>query len=173
MKIKSMLMIPTIPVTIRTDMRPGDFGAIVYLHGVLYAQELNFDNTFEAYVAEPMARFVLEKTDRSHIWVVENEGGVKGCIAIVEVSEWQAQLRWFILHPELRGWGLGKKLIGEALQFCQKQGYASVHLWTVSALHTAAALYKAAGFQRVHAEERILWGVPVLEEKYELQLQEH
>ncbi|MFN7116189.1 MAG: GNAT family N-acetyltransferase [Saprospiraceae bacterium] len=161
-------MIPTIPVTIRTEMRPGDFGAIVYLHGVLYAQEQGFDTTFEAYVAEPLAQFVLHKNERSHIWIIENENGVKGCIAIVECSAQEAQLRWFILHPELRGWGLGKKLINEALQFCRDKGYASVHLLTISALHTAAALYKAAGFKRIQAKESVLWGVPVLEEKYEL-----
>ncbi len=170
MELKPKRMIPTIPVTLRTDMRPGDFGMIVYLHGVLYAQEQGFDTTFEAYVAEPLAKFVLDKNDRSHIWIVENDSGVKGCIAIVEYSQEEAQLRWFILHPELRGWGLGKKLINEALQFCRDKHYTSVHLWTISALHTAAALYKAAGFQRTLAEERTMWGVQVMEERYDLKL---
>lgn len=161
-------MIPTIPAIIRNDLRPGDFGAVVYLHGVLYAQEQGFDTTFEAYVAEPMAHFVLNQSARERIWIVEKEGSVKGCIAIVEISDYQAQLRWFILHPELRGWGLGKKLINEAVQFCKDQGYQSIILGTISNLHTAAALYKAAGFKRIQADERVLWGVPVLEEQYEL-----
>lgn len=170
LKFQNNAMIPTIPVIIRNDLRPGDFGAIVYLHGVLYAQEQGFDTTFEAYVAEPFTRFVLHQSPRERIWIVEKDGAVKGCIAIVEISTQEAQLRWFILHSELRGWGLGKKLIQEALQFCRDQGYEKIQLGTISNLHTAAALYKAAGFQIVQAEERVLWGVPVVEEKYELLL---
>lgn len=158
------------PAIIRNDLRPGDFGAIVYLHGVLYAQEQGFDTTFEAYVAEPLARFVRNQTNRERIWIVENNEMVRGCIAIIETSEQQAQLRWFILHPELRGWGLGKKLINEALDFCREMNYSSVHLFTISALHAAAALYKAAGFVRVSSENLTLWGVEVEEEKYELKL---
>lgn len=163
-------MTPTLPAIIRNDLRPGDFGAIVYLHGVLYAQEQGFDTTFEAYVAEPLAKFVLNQSPRERIWIVEKDGETKGCIAIVALSEQQAQLRWFILHPELRGWGLGKKLVSEAVQFCKMQGYQSIILGTVRNLPAAAALYKAAGFQCVQAEERMLWGVPVVEERHELQL---
>lgn len=170
MESQTKAMIPTVPATIRTDLRPGDFDAIVHLHGVLYAQEQGFDSSFGTYVAEPLTKFLANRSKRERIWLVENDGAVKGCIAIVESSEQEAQLRWFILHSDLRGWGLGKKLITEALQFCKDQGYTTVILWTISALHAAAALYKAAGFVRVQAAERRLWGVEVTEEKYELKL---
>lgn len=160
------------PAIIRNELRAGDFGAIVFLHGVLYAQEQGFDTTFEAYVAEPFAHYVRNPTERDRIWIVENNKMVRGCIAILQYTEKEAQLRWFILHPELRGWGLGKKLINEAIDFCREMQYESVHLWTISALHAAAALYKAAGFERVSSENRTLWGVEVEEEKYELKLRE-
>ena len=61
------------PVTIRHDIRPGDIGYIIYLHGILYAEEYGFDHTFEPYVAAPMAEFVKTCTGRDRLWVVKKE----------------------------------------------------------------------------------------------------
>ena len=80
-------------VTIRCDLRPGDIGYLIYLHGILYAQEYGWDATFDAYVAGPLAEFAESRTDRGRIWIVEKDGTVAGSIAIVEVSQKQAQLR--------------------------------------------------------------------------------
>src|SRR5690349_5103450 len=48
-------------VSIRTTPAPGDLGAIVAMHGILYAREYGFDPTFEAYVAGPLADFVCAR----------------------------------------------------------------------------------------------------------------
>src|SRR5262249_55692030 len=136
-------------VTLRQDLRPGDLGTIVALHGTLYAREYGFDPTFEAYVAGPLAQFVRAHTERDRLWIAEREGCIVGCIAIVGVSEKEAQLRWFLVDPSVRGLGLGKRLLDEAVAFCEQSGYESVFLWTVRALTTAARLYSAAGFARV------------------------
>jgi hypothetical protein len=70
-------------VEIRSDLRPGDLGAIVHLHGVVYARECGFDPTFEAYVAEPLARFVHSPSARDRLWIAEHDGRIVGSIAIV------------------------------------------------------------------------------------------
>src|SRR5262249_55471841 len=147
-----------------------DLAAVIRLHGIIYARECGFDPTFEAYVAGPLAEFVLARSPRARLWLAECGEDLVGCIAIVGVSEAEAQLRWFLVASSARGVGLGTQLLREAVAFAQAGGYESLVLWTVSALTTAARLYRAVGFERVEATPRTRWGVAVVEEKYVLRL---
>ena len=161
-------------VAIRHELRPGDLGRVVYLHGSLYAAEYGWDHTFEAYVAGPLAAFALRKNPKERIWLVDAEDIVNGCIAIVD-SEGEsdpsaAQLRWFLLHPGLRGRGIGRNLIGQALEFTRQVGYRSVYLWTTRDLVAAAALYREAGFQLTQEMTHPMWGQVVCEQRYDLLL---
>ncbi len=157
-------------IALRYELRPGDVGAVVTAHGLLYSREQGFDATFEAYVAGPLAAFVLRESPRERLWLAERDGRLVGCIAIVADREAVAQLRWFLVMPEARGAGLGRRLIEEAVGFCSGAGYDRIMLWTVSALEAAAHLYTSTGFRRVEAIPRRRWGVDVVEEKYELEL---
>ena len=159
-------------VTVRHDLRPGDMGRVIAMHGVLYAEEYGFDHGFEAYVAETVAelgRLVRPGLDR--LWVAEWDGRLVGSIAILGRADGAAQLRWFLVHPEARGSGLGRRLIADALAFCRTAGYRSVYLWTVTGLDAAARLYVAAGFRRTETKPpATLWGVQLAEERYDLDL---
>jgi ribosomal protein S18 acetylase RimI-like enzyme len=158
------------PVTIRTDLRTGDVERVVSLHTILYARERGFDASFEAYTAGPIADFVRAGSPRGRLWLAEREGQLVGCIAVVPISAQTAQLRWFLVDPSARRAGLGKSLLSEALQFCRQCGYAEVVLWTESALTVAARLYRAAGFRKTEEKPGRVWGVDLVEEKYELKL---
>lgn len=160
------------PISVRTTLAPGDVGAIIRLHGILYAREYGFDSTFEAYVAGPLAQFVLAPNDRSRLWLAERADQLVGCVAIVSTSEQVAQLRWFLVDPAARGQGLGTRLLHLAVDFCRECGYESVILWTVSALTTAARLYQSVGFRKVEERPGMHWGVTVVEEKYLLVLKD-
>jgi N-acetylglutamate synthase-like GNAT family acetyltransferase len=166
-------MQPTPPhdeVTLRTDLRPGDLGSIVHLHGTVYARENGFDPTFEAYVAGPLAEFVLAASDRERLWIAERGGRMVGCVAVVAASPQTAQLRWYLVEPSARGAGLGKRLLQEAVTFSRECGFRAITLWTVSALTAAAHLYRAAGFRKAEERPGRKWGVDVVEERYELRL---
>ncbi len=177
-------------ISLRSDLRPGDIGDVVGLHGRLYAAEHGFDSTFEAYVAGPLASFACAGSPRERIWLAERGGRLVGCIAIVAGeaarsgtggktgadaetdtdtdSGAAAQLRWLLVDPAARGCGLGTTLLHGAIEFARAAGYRSVFLWTVEALEAAARLYRAAGFARVERRPLRLWGVDVVEERYEL-----
>lgn len=156
------------PATLRTTLRPGDLGAVVHLHGVLYAGEYGFDATFEAYVAGPLADFVLHPSDRQCLWLAERDGRLVGCVAVVPADAATAQLRWFLVDPAARGGGLGRRLLDAAVAFAWARGYDAVVLWTVRALTAAAHLYRKVGFVPVEERPGRRWGVEVVEERYEL-----
>jgi GNAT superfamily N-acetyltransferase len=157
-------------ISTRSHLRPGDIGYLTYLHGTLYSKEYGWDHTFEAYVAGPLSEFAKSHSDREKIWIVEKNGTVAGSIAIVQSSRENAQLRWFLLHPDLRGLGIGRKLMHEALLFCRDAGYGSVFLWTEARLEAAASLYRSFGFQLMEEKTHALWGTIVTEQRYDLKL---
>ena len=152
---------------IRNDLKPGDMGTIIYLHGVIYEKEYGFDNTFEPYVAEPLSKFILFQSDRERIWIAQNDKNIVGSVAIVKFSDDQAQLRWLLVHPEVRGLGLGKTLVEKAIQFSKMKGYRSIFLWTLDILSVAKKLYQSSGFKKTEENPCRLWGVPLTEHRYE------
>jgi N-acetylglutamate synthase-like GNAT family acetyltransferase len=155
-------------IKIRNNIEPGDIEDIISLHGAVYAQEYGFDKTFEQYVAEPLRRFAMSHTKGEKIWIVEQKHTVQGCLAVVKSDEAKAQLRWFLVHPDLREKGIGKKLLDEAVQFVRENGYTSLFLWTVSILEAANKLYTHTGFRLTEEKAHIRWGKPLIEQRFEL-----
>lgn len=156
---------------IRHELKPGDLGYLIYLHGSLYAKEYKFDQTFEAYVAHSLVEFVKSFNPyRDRIWLAESEGRIIGSVAIVRHTKVEAQLRWYLVHPDYRGLGLGKILIQEAVSFCKDRKYNSIFLWTTSEMTTAFHLYTEAGFKKKEVKSHNVWGKFVSEEKFELQI---
>ena len=151
--------------------KPGDIGYITYRHGVIYANEYQLDETFEAYVAKYMAKFV-ENFDsaKEYLWIAENGTEIIGSIAIVKVDEKSARLRWLLVEPNERNKGIGNKLMQEALSFCKNRGYQKVILGTFSDLIIARRLYEKYGFRLVESENHSIWGQVLTEEQWELKL---
>lgn len=157
-------------VSLRTELRPDDVPRIVQLHADLHGQEFGFDATFADYVAAPLKEFLAARTDRQRMWLAERAGWIVGCVAIVAASAECAQLRWFLVVPEERGAGLGRRLLNAALDFSRESGYREVVLWTEARLLAAARLYESAGFRLVEEKPGLNWGVQVVEQRYELRL---
>jgi len=156
---------------IRTDIRPGDIGSIIYLHGILYAQEYELDQTFEGYVASGLGEFAKSFDKRQdRLWLAEEGERVVGSIAIAGQPNQSAQLRWFLVHPDVGGSGLGGSLLEQALEFCRAREFKTVFLWTLSDLKAAAHLYEQAGFHRTEQKTHEIWGAVRTEERYDLTL---
>lgn len=160
------------PVTLRCELWPGDLGRLTELHGLLYAEEYGFDNRFEAYVAGSLGEIVQRTTPaRDRLWLAEAAGRLVGSVGILGRENDEAQLRWFLVHPDARRRGLGGRLLREALDFSRAAGFRSVYLWTVSPLADAARLYTGAGFHLTEeTPEAAPWGVRLREQRYDLEL---
>ena len=155
-------------IRIRHVLAPGDLGMIVHLHGVVYAREYGLDTTFEPYVAKPLAEFVLDGAGR--LWVAEKDGIVVGSVAMVDAGPGTGQLRWFLLAPEARGLGLGRRLLDAALGYALERGFTHVFLWSFTDLHEAIRLYERAGFRVTQTETGEVWGAQRTQVRMDLDL---
>ena len=154
---------------IRHDLKPGDLGMVVHLHGTLYAREYGLDTTFEPYVAKPLADFVIEGSGR--LWLAEDAANrIAGSIALLETEADTGQIRWFLVVPEARGTGLGRQLLDEALAYARRRGLAQVFLWSFADLREARRLYERAGFRVTETKTSSIWGAERTEVRMDLAL---
>jgi GNAT superfamily N-acetyltransferase len=159
--------------TIRDQLRPGDLGEIVAHHGRLYAEEYGVDATFEGFVAAAVARAAIRgfPSEREAIRIVELGGEHVGSIGLTDEGGGDAAIRWFVLSPEVRGKGLGRRLLVELLDLAREHRYRRVFLETFSELHAAAHLYLDAGFAVTSADTAPRWGREAITyQRYELEL---
>ena len=159
---------------IRMGDRPGDLGTVAAMHGVLYAREHGMDQTIEAYVASALGAFVTASTGLSGgesagcLWVAELDGAIVGSIGITRANETEAQLRWFLVDPDKRGGGIGRGLLSTALDYCRRNDFRSVFLWTIAGLDRAHELYRRKGFKHTEDKPGHQWGIPVVEQRFDL-----
>ncbi|MEB2774941.1 GNAT family N-acetyltransferase [Algoriphagus sp. D3-2-R+10] len=154
---------------IRNTLEPGDLGQVAALHGKVYSEEHDFGLGFEAYVMESLLEFYRAydlKKDR--VWVVESEGKLIGFVLLMHRPANRAQLRYFILAKEFRGRGIGSRLMKEWMEFYRASNYDAAYLYTTSGLDAAVSLYEKMGFKKISEMKSMNFGMPMLEQYYEL-----
>jgi ribosomal protein S18 acetylase RimI-like enzyme len=161
-------------ISIRTELKPGDLGFVVYRHGKLYAQENGYGIAFEAYVAAGLAEFYDGyDAEKDRVWVCETEDKIIGFLLLMHRSETAAQLRYFYLEPGFRGIGLGNELMRLFMDFLKEKGYKSAYLWTTNEQTAAASLYERCGFQLTEQKESDAFGKPLVEQRFDWHLKDY
>ena len=159
-------------VQIETGYKSGLIGSIAAIHARYYARHHGFGPEFEITVAKGLCDFVPRLDQKlNQIWHVSVEDRISGSIAIdgEDLGNNAAHLRWFISEDNLRGTGMGKKLLAEALSFCDSHSFEKCVLWTFSGLDAARHLYENHGFVLVDEQEGNQWGTVVKEQRFERQ----
>jgi GNAT superfamily N-acetyltransferase len=153
-------------------LRPGDAGWLIMRHAELYAADEGFDATFEPLVARILADF-LEGHDPTceRGWIARAGDARLGSIFCVKgVAPGSAKLRLFLLEPEARGLGLGRRLLEACLGFARDAGYQRMTLWTHESHRAACALYQKAGFACIRSEPVRSFGVDLVEQTWTREL---
>lgn len=107
-------------------------------------------------IADPEVDCMFETytTPRSAYWVFEREGkvvGGGGFAPLASGPEDVCELRKMYFLPEIRGAGLGRKLLGLSLERAEMAGYKKCYLETLSSMVQARKLYESFGFQPIGA----------------------
>jgi GNAT superfamily N-acetyltransferase len=149
---------------------PGAIGRVAEMHAAYYDRHWGFGLFFEAKVATELAGFLGRFDEkRDGFWTIRSGDRVEGSIAIdsLKAGTEGAHLRWFIVSPEVQGSGWGRRLMSEAVAFCDRRAYRRIFLWTFAGLDVARHLYEAFGFHLVSEAEGKRWGARVVEQRFE------
>ncbi len=158
-------------VVIRPVGRPGDLGWVVMAHGELYHAEFGWDTTFEALVARIVADYAAgHDPGREAAWIAELDGVRVGCVFCVAEDEQTAKLRILLVLPAGRGHRLGGRLVDTCVAFAREAGYARMRLWTNDPLVAARRIYLQRGFVLTEQEPHHSFGVDLVGQVYERQL---
>lgn len=157
-------------ITIREGYVAGCIGRIAQLHADYYCAANGFDVNFEAKVARELADFCQNyKPGRDGIWLALCNGSIEGSVAIdgTSAANTGAHLRWFITSNEIKGQGIGRMLLEQAMALVSACGYRDTYLWTFSGLDAARHLYESHRFRLVHESPGSQWGTLVTEQRFE------
>jgi putative acetyltransferase len=127
---------PAVAVIIREVMT--EFGAVGDNYSIA---DPEVDAMFEAYPGPDAAFFVVER-----------DGQVLGCGGMGPLQAGPAdvcELRKMYFLPELRGTGMGTKLLGVILDAARTAGYQRCYLETLGTMTGARRLYLKHGFEPI------------------------
>lgn len=148
-----------------------DAAWLVDQHQSLYARDEGFDETFGALVADILADFVAQNDPaRERGWIAMDGADRVGSIFCVSDGPRTAKLRLFLLTPNARGQGLGKRLLKTCMTFARRAGYRDMRLWTHESHRAACALYAATGWQLVDSRPVHSFGVDLVEQSWRIDL---
>ena len=92
------------------------------------------------------------------VFLVRSSGEPVGCVALIAMGDGVYELSKMAVAPEMRGRGVGRRLLEYAIAQAKAMGARSLFLGSNRKLQDAVHLYESAGFQHVPAQALPLSG---------------
>lgn len=139
-------------------------------HTAHYTQHEGFDDTFGLLVAQILdAFFANHDPERERGWIAEGDRRL-GSVFCVQFDEDTARLRLFLIEPEARRLGLGRRLLDTCKGFARAAGYRRITLWTHESHRAACRLYAADGFACIESRPVHSFGQDLVEQRWTREL---
>ena len=153
---------------------PGSLGRIVELHARYYALEWSFGTFFETKVASELSEFAARYDPQKDLVLLVVKDDQIHASLIIDMNDPKRQddsahLRWFIVSDELRGEGIGRRLMTQAMAHVDQHAKGKCWLTTFAGLTPARALYEKHGFRLVREDDSHAYGVKVRAQVFERQ----
>lgn len=146
---------------------PEDTEWLVTQHGVLYARDEGFDDSFAPLVRSILEAFIaMHDPDCEQGWIAQSGAQRLGSIFCVRHDATTAKLRLFLLVPEARGRGVGRMLLEHCMRFACEAGFQGMTLWTHESHRAACALYASTGWSLVGAKPVHAFGQDLVEQTW-------
>lgn len=150
---------------------PQDRDWVVAAHAALYAEGEGFDDTFGPLVAGIVDDFVADHDPQVEAgWIAWEGDQRRGSIFCVRLDDRTSKLRLFLLTPDARGKGMGRRMLATCMGFARQSGYAQMKLWTHESHRAAGALYAKTGWTLMSSEPVVSFGQALVEQHWEITL---
>jgi ribosomal protein S18 acetylase RimI-like enzyme len=98
-------------------------------------------------MADESEKAVNQYLNESDLYALNSYDGLAGVMVFTTVDVSTIELKNIALMSEYRGWGLGKKIIMEALSLYKKKGVKKVIVGTANSSLDTIAFYQKVGFR--------------------------
>lgn len=133
--------------TLATSVRPAvpsDFPALVRLINEAYEIERFFVDRDRTDVDE-----VAAMAEKGHFLVLDRAGGTLAGAVYVKIAGDRGYFGMLSVAPDLRGHGLGKRLVGVAEALCTALGCTVMDLQIVNLREELGPWYRSLGYQEI------------------------
>lgn len=149
----------------------GDFGWVVQANSNLHAQENDWNEQYEALVAQTVADYLNNFNPKKDCcWIAEKDGENVGAVFMIKKSETIAQLRLLFVEPKSRGLGIGKRLVQECTRFARKVGFKKITLWANNTFSIARNIFEKEGYKLIKSEKHHNFGQDLIVETWDLKI---
>lgn len=135
--------------------KPGDIGWVISMHGAIYAEEFQFNASFELDIARKILLLHEKQEALRKLWIAEVNTSRAGSIAVSSLTPETAFINFLLVLPSFRGLSIARMLMNQAIEYSRASNMKKLRLETYSNLKNARRLYRNIGLDVVRTDTNV------------------